>query len=63
MTKNIYPLKPIQTEADYRVALQLVAQYFESEPEIDSDAGKHFEAMVTLIQAYEAMHYPVAPAA
>ena len=29
--------------------------------EIDSDAGAHFEAMVTLIEAYEAKHYPMSP--
>ena len=29
-------------------ALALVAPYFDHEPEIDSDAGAHFEAMVTL---------------
>ncbi|MDP1886860.1 MAG: hypothetical protein Q8L17_10405 [Polaromonas sp.] len=54
-------IHPIRTEADYQVALQLVAPYFENEPEIDSDAGAHFEAMLTLIEAYEARHYPIAP--
>lgn len=57
MTTEAYPLKPIQTEADYRAALQLISPYFESEPEMDSDAGAHFEAMIVLIQAYEAKHY------
>lgn len=60
MDNNANPLKPIQTEAEYRAALQLVAPYFESEPEIGSDAGLHFEAMVTLIQAYEVKRYPIA---
>lgn len=61
MTKNAYPLTQIQTEADYRAALRLVAPYFENEPEIDSEAGKYFEAMVALIEAYEAKHYPIDP--
>ena len=39
------------------------APYFDSEPEPDSDAGAHFEAMVTLIEAYEAKHYPIDPVA
>ena len=56
-----YPIRPIRTDADYRAALALVASYFDSEPEIDSDAGAHFEAMVTLIEAYEAKHYPISP--
>ena len=51
-----YPIRPIRTDADYRAALALVAPYFDNEPEIDSDAGAHFEAMVTLIDAYEAKH-------
>lgn len=61
MKKNVYPIHPIRTEADYQAALQLVAPYFDNEPEVDSDAGAHFEAMLTLIEAYEAKHYPIDP--
>ena len=60
MKKNPYPIHPIRTDADYQHALKLVAPYFDNEPELDSDAGAHFEAMVTLIEAYEAKHYPIA---
>ena len=56
-----YPIRPIRTDADYRAALALVAPYFDNEPEIDSDAGAHFEAMGTLIEGYEAKHYPMSP--
>ena len=35
----------IRTAEDYKEALALVAPYFDNEPEIDSDAGAHFEAM------------------
>jgi HTH-type transcriptional regulator / antitoxin HigA len=59
MKKNAYPIRPIRTEADYQAALQLVAPYFDNEPELESDAGAHFEAMVTLIEAFEAKHYPI----
>lgn len=41
--------------------LALVVPYFDDEPAIDSDAGAYFEAMVTLIEAYEAKHYPMSP--
>ncbi len=61
MKKNANPIRPIRTEADYQAALQLVAPYFDNEPELESDAGAHFEAMVTLIEAYEAKHYPIDP--
>ena len=60
-TSTIAPITPIRTPADYKAALALVAPYFDNEPEIDSDAGAHFEAMVTLIEAYEAKHYPITP--
>ena len=56
-----YAIRPIRTDADYRAALALVAPYFDNEPEIDSDAGAHFEAMLTLIEAYEAKNYPMSP--
>ena len=52
---------PIRTAGDYKAALALVAQYFDNEPQQGSDAGAHFEAMVTLIEAYEARHYPISP--
>ena len=56
-----YAIRPIRTDADYRAALALAAPYFDNEPEIDSDAGAHFEALLTLIEAYEAKHYPISP--
>lgn len=52
-------VRPIRTEADYQAALQLVAPYLNNEPELYSDAGAHFEAMLTLIEAYEAKEYPI----
>lgn len=61
MKKSTYQIRAIRTKADYQAALQKVAPYFDNEPEIDSDAGAHLEAMITLIQAYEAKHYPIAP--
>jgi HTH-type transcriptional regulator / antitoxin HigA len=59
--QTIATIKPIRTQEDYKAALALVAPYFDNEPEVDSDAGAHFEAMVTLIEAYEAKHYPISP--
>jgi len=38
-----------------------VAPYFDNEPELESDVGAHFEAMVTLIEAFEAKHYAIDP--
>ena len=61
MSQDAYPIRPIRTEADYLAALKLVEPYFDTDPEPESDAGAHFEAMITLIVAYEAKHYPIDP--
>lgn len=61
MNANAYLIHPIRTQADYQEALQLVEPYFDQEPEPGSEAGAHFEALVTLIEAYEAKHYPITP--
>ena len=61
MTLQALSLYPIRTEADYQAALKQVEPYFDHEPEPDSAAGAHFETLITLIDAYEAKHYPIAP--
>ena len=59
MKSNAFAIQPIRTEADYAAALKRVAPYFDNEPETDSPAGAHFEALLTLIEAFEAKHYPI----
>ncbi|MCL2345546.1 MAG: transcriptional regulator [Desulfobulbus sp.] len=56
-------LHPIRTEADYRAALKTAEAFFDAdeEPDPDSIDGAYFEALVTLIEAYEKKHYPIAP--
>lgn len=54
-------VKPIRTEEDYKAAMRQVSAYFDDEPDPASEAGGHFEVLLTLVQAYEAAHYPVAP--
>jgi HTH-type transcriptional regulator/antitoxin HigA len=61
MSKAAMTLTPIRTEADYKAALKLVEPYFDDEPKPGSEAGAHFDALVTLIEAYEAKHFPIAP--
>ena len=46
---------------DYKAAPALAAAYFDNEPAIDSYAGTHFEAMVMLIETYQAKHCPISP--
>ena len=52
-------IRPIRTESDYLVALKTVERYFDTEPDPTSEAGEHFEVLLTLIQVYEARHHPV----
>lgn len=56
-------LHPIRTEADYRAALARVEAVFDApeEPDPDSEEGACFEALITLIEAWERKHYPIAP--
>jgi HTH-type transcriptional regulator/antitoxin HigA len=50
-------IKPIRTEADYEAALKEVEKYLDSQP--GTPAGDRMDVLVTLIEAYEAKHYPI----
>ena len=56
-------LMPIRDEVDYQAALSTAESFFDGETEVDpnSAAGAFFDALITLIQAYEAKHHPVGP--
>lgn len=56
-------LHPIRTEADYRAALKRAEAFFDApeEPDPASAEGAYFDALITLIQAYEAKHHPIEP--
>ncbi|MFT3777220.1 MAG: transcriptional regulator [Ottowia sp.] len=58
-----FQLKPIRTEADCQAALKVAEAFFDApaEPDADSEEGAAFDALVTLIEAYERKHYPIAP--
>lgn len=55
-------LIPIRTEDDYEAALALASRYTELDPAPDTAEGAFFDALVTLIEAWEAKHYPIPPA-
>jgi HTH-type transcriptional regulator/antitoxin HigA len=56
-------LQPIRTDSDYRAALAKASRLFDlpEEPDPDSAQGAYFDALITLIQAYERKHYPMDP--
>lgn len=55
-------IRPIRTEDDHRTALRELSGYFVREPEPGTDEGDRFEILLALVEAYEAKHFPVAPA-
>ena len=52
---------PIRTEADYRAALADISRLMEADPEPGTPDGDRLDVLATLVEAYEARHYPVAP--
>ena len=50
-------IKPIKTDADYRAALKEIESLMTAEP--DTPEGEKLDVMVTLIEAYEARHFPM----
>ena len=52
-------IHPIRTKADYKRALREVSAYFDHEPEPGSADGDRFEILTTLVEAYEAKHFPI----
>jgi HTH-type transcriptional regulator/antitoxin HigA len=52
-------IKPIKTEVDYNSALKEIEQLMERDLESDTPESDRFEVLVTLVEAYEAKHYPI----
>jgi HTH-type transcriptional regulator/antitoxin HigA len=51
------PIQPIRTKTDHRAALREVEQYWNAEPGMPS--GDRVDVLVTLIETYEAKHFPI----
>jgi len=54
-------IKAIRTEADYLAALGEVSALIDLDPAADSPEGERLDILGTLVQAYEAKHYPIDP--
>ncbi len=50
-------IKPIRSEADYEAALKEIEALVNSQP--GTPEGDRMDVLVTLVQAYEASHYPI----
>ena len=52
-------IRPIRSDADYRRTLKEVAALIEVDPEWGSPEGERLDVLTTLVQAYEARHFPI----
>lgn len=50
-------IKPIRSEADYKAALKEIDSLIESQP--GTPEGDRMDVLVTLVEAYEAKHFPI----
>ena len=50
-------IKPIKTKTDYQAALKEVETLMDAKP--NTPKGDRLEVLVTLVEAYEAKHYPL----
>ena len=50
-------IRPIKTEQDYNLALERVNILFDAKP--NTDEADELDILVTLIEKYEKIHYPV----
>ena len=54
-------IRPIRTEQDYRTALTEISQLIDKDPAPGTPDGDRLDILGTLVEAYEARHYPIAP--
>ena len=52
-------IRTLRDEAEYEAALAAVRPYFEDEPDPRTPESENFDALVLLIEDYEAKHYPM----
>lgn len=52
-------IRPIHTPADYKAALKDVSALTDRDPAPGTPQGDRLDVLTTLIQAYEARHFPI----
>lgn len=52
-------IQPIRNNADYKAALAIVSTLFNNPPTPNSADGDRFDVLITLIEVYEAKHFPL----
>ena len=54
-------IRPIRNEADYKASLLEISTLMDLDPDAGSPDGDRLDILATLVQAYEAKHYPIDP--
>lgn len=52
-------IRPIHTDADYHAALADITALMASDPAPGTPKGDRLDVLATLVQAYEARHFPI----
>lgn len=52
-------IRPIHNERDYKEALQTASRLVDVDPEPCTPEGDHLEILATLVERYEAEHFPL----
>lgn len=52
-------INPIHTDADYKATLKEISGLMDIDPDINTPEGDRLDILVTLVQAYEAKHFPI----
>ena len=53
-------IKPVRTAKDHKAALAEISKLMGTDPDIGTPKGDRLDVLVTLVQAYEAKHFPMA---
>lgn len=52
-------IQPIRNDDDYQAVLRHVSKLFDHPPAPNTPTGDRFDVLVTLLEAYEAKHFPM----
>jgi len=52
-------IRPIRTDDDYKATLEEISSLVDLDPEPGTLKGDRLDVLVTLVQAYEARHFPM----
>jgi HTH-type transcriptional regulator / antitoxin HigA len=52
-------IRPVHTESDHKAALKEISRLMESDPEPGTPDGDRLDILATLVESYEARHFPI----